>query len=187
MSLRRRDRASSQDPQVVPGLADEASANHEENVIASRHYEPMAETVAPLPRRRRIELPMLEARNRFTQLVRLASLTGQVTVVTDQGRPAAAILPAGAALIDEPSAAPNTHTGSAVAGWMRRIEQVREAVRRQHATRISELEHALSDAWNVIDRVAPRGSDRAADELRVAQRDVLAKPPPAAGSPARSS
>jgi prevent-host-death family protein len=147
----------------------------------------MALPAAPLPRRRSIELPMLEARNRFLPLVRSASLTGQVTVVTDQGRPAAAIVPVDAMLGDEPPAAPKAHTEQAAAGWMRRIEQVKEAVRRQHATRISELEHALSDAWGVIDRVGPRGSDRAADELRVAQRDVLEKPPPAAGSPARSS
>ncbi|MEV4708666.1 type II toxin-antitoxin system prevent-host-death family antitoxin [Actinoplanes sp. NPDC049316] len=147
----------------------------------------MAEPAVPMPRRRRIELPMLEARNRFMQLLRLASLTGQVTVVTDQGRPAAAIVPASAVLSDEPSTAPKTHTENAAAGWMRRIEQVREAVRRQHATRISELEHALTAAWDVIDRVAPRGTDRAADELRVAQRDVLSMPPPTEGSPARPS
>lgn len=116
---------------------------------------------------------MLEARNRFTQLVRLASLTGQVTVVTDQGRRVAAIVPADAALSDESSTVTRAHTEQAAAGWMRRIEQVREAVRRQHATRISELEHALTDAWGVIDRISPRGSDPAADELRVALRDVL--------------
>ncbi|WP_199515972.1 type II toxin-antitoxin system prevent-host-death family antitoxin [Nucisporomicrobium flavum] len=146
----------------------------------------MAEPAAPMPRRR-IELSLLEARNRFTQLVRLASLTGQVAVITDQGRPVAAIVPATAVPSDEPAAAPRVDTEHAAAGWMRRIEQVRDAVRRQHAARINELEQAVTDAWGVIDRVAPRGSDRAADELRVAQRDVLAKPPHAAGSPPRPS
>jgi antitoxin (DNA-binding transcriptional repressor) of toxin-antitoxin stability system len=147
----------------------------------------MAEPAVPLPRRRRIELPMPEARNRFTQLVRLASLTGQVTVLADQGRPVAVIAPVAALLSDESSTATRAHTEQAAAGWMRRIEQVREAVRRQHATRISELEHALTDAWDVIDRIAPRGSDRAADELRVAQRDVLTKPAVGARTPTRPS
>ena len=137
--------------------------------------------------RRRIELPLPEARTRLTQIVRLTAITGQVTVITDQGRPVAAIVPTDAALSDEPATAPEAHTENAAAGWMRRIEQVREAVRRQHATRTTELEHALTDVWAVLDRLAPRGSDRAADELRVAQRDVLAKPPPGTGSPARSS
>ncbi|MEV8509725.1 type II toxin-antitoxin system prevent-host-death family antitoxin [Actinoplanes sp. NPDC051475] len=147
----------------------------------------MAEPAVPLPHRRRIELALIEARNRFTQLVRLASLAGQVTVITEQGRPVAAIVPADAALSAEPLTAPRAHTEHAAAGWMRRIEQVREAVRRQHSQQIIELEHALTDVWAVLDRVAPRGSDRAADELRVAQRDVLAKPPPTTGSPARPS
>ncbi|GLY99855.1 hypothetical protein [Actinoplanes sp. NBRC 103695] len=131
----------------------------------------MAETAVPLPRRP-IELPILEARTRFTQLVRMASLASQVTVITDQGRPAAAIVPPDAVLSDEPSTLPKARTEHAAAGWLRRIEQVRVAVRRQHATRISELEQALTEAWGVIDHVAPRGSDRVADELRVAQRDV---------------
>lgn len=144
----------------------------------------MAEPAAPMPRRR-IELPLLEARTRLTQIVRLTPITGQVTVITDQGCPVAAIVPANAVLSDEAATTPRAHSENAAAGWMRRIEQVREAVRRQHATRISELEHALADVWAVLDRVTPRGSDRAVDELRVAQRDVMAKPPTATGSPVR--
>ncbi|GIE51587.1 hypothetical protein Ani05nite_51210 [Amorphoplanes nipponensis] len=121
------------------------------------------------------------------QIVRLTPVTSQVTVITDRGRPVAAIVPVDAVRGDEPSPVQETRTENAAAGWMRRTEQVREAVRRQHAMRIGELEHALTDAWAVLDRVVPRGSDRAADELRVAQRDVLAMPPPATGSPARPS
>jgi hypothetical protein len=68
---------------------------------------------------------------------------------------------------------------------MRRIEQVREAVRRQHAQRTTALEHALTSAWAVLDRLRPAGTDRAVDELRIAHRDVLAGPAPAADSPAR--
>jgi antitoxin (DNA-binding transcriptional repressor) of toxin-antitoxin stability system len=133
----------------------------------------------------RIELPLLEVRTRLIPIVRLTPVTGQVTVITDRGCPVAAIVPADAVRVDEPVTAPREHTENAAAGWMRRIEQVREAVRRQHAMRISELEHALSDAWAVLDRVAPLGSDRAADELRIAHRDVQAKAPPATGSSAR--
>jgi antitoxin (DNA-binding transcriptional repressor) of toxin-antitoxin stability system len=137
--------------------------------------------------RRRIELPLLEVRTRLIQIVRLTPITSQVTVIADRGRPVAAIVPVEAVRDDEPSPVPNTRTENAAAGWMRRIEQVRETVRRQHATRINELEHALTEAWDVLDRVAPRGSDRAADELRIAQRDVQAKAPPATGTSARPS
>src|SRR3982751_4158740 len=141
----------------------------------------MADPAAPLPRRR-IELPMLEVRTRLTQIARLTPVTGQITVITDRGRPVAAIVPADAVLSDAPAMPQRTHPENAAAGWMRRIEQVREAVRRQHAMRISELEHALTDVWAVLDRLRPQGSDRTADELRIAHREVLAKPPPAAHS-----
>jgi antitoxin (DNA-binding transcriptional repressor) of toxin-antitoxin stability system len=135
----------------------------------------MAEPAAPLPRPH-IELPLREARTRLTQIVRLTPVTGQVTVITDQGRPVAAIVPMEAArnVDPQPAAAPPE---PAAAGWLRRIEQVREAVRRQHAMRTAELEHALTDAWAVLDRLRPRGSDRLVDELRIAHRDVLAPPP----------
>src|SRR3982751_3847422 len=105
----------------------------------------MADPAAPLPRRR-IELPLLEVRTRLTPIVRLTPVTGQVTAITDRGRPVAAIAPGGAAHGDDQ---PRSAAGAeaAAAGWMRRIEQVRAAVRRQHAMRTAELEHALSDVW----------------------------------------
>ena len=146
----------------------------------------MAEPAGPMSRPR-IELPLLEVRTRLIPIVRLTAVTGQITMITDRGRPVAAIVPADEVLEDQPSPVPKPRTENAAVGWMRRIEQVREAVRRQHAMRVSELELALSDAWAVLDRVAPRGSDRAADELRAAHRDVLAKAPPATGSPERPS
>jgi antitoxin (DNA-binding transcriptional repressor) of toxin-antitoxin stability system len=136
----------------------------------------MAEPAVPLPRRQRIELPLLEARTRFMQILRLTPLTGQVTVITDAGRPVAAIVPAGAVPSDEPAPTPTLRRETSAVGWMRRIDQVRETVRRQHATRITELERALTDAWIALDRLAPRGADRVVDELRVAQRDVLPGP-----------
>ena len=52
----------------------------------------MAEPAGPVPRPR-LELSLLEARTRFVQLARLASLTQQTTIVTDGGRPLAAIVP----------------------------------------------------------------------------------------------
>lgn len=53
----------------------------------------MAEPAGPVPRPR-LELSLPEARTRFVQLARLASLTHQTTIVTDGGRPLAAIVPA---------------------------------------------------------------------------------------------
>jgi antitoxin (DNA-binding transcriptional repressor) of toxin-antitoxin stability system len=57
----------------------------------------MAEPAAPIPRPR-LELSLLEARTRFVQLARLANLTRQSTIVTEGGRPVAAIVPVDAAL-----------------------------------------------------------------------------------------
>jgi antitoxin (DNA-binding transcriptional repressor) of toxin-antitoxin stability system len=135
----------------------------------------MAEPAVPAPRRR-IELPLREARTRLTQIVRLTPVTGQVTVITDQGRPIAAIVPIEAVRSEAPDSS-TARTDVTAAGWMRRIEQVREAVRHQHAARITELEHALINVWAVLDRLRPQGSDRTLDELRITHRDVLGKPP----------
>jgi hypothetical protein len=57
-------------------------------------------------------------------------------------------------------------------GWMRRIEKVREDVRRQHAHRIGELSQALDEAWRMLDAVRPPGTDRAADTLRATHADL---------------
>ena len=142
----------------------------------------MAEPAVPLPRRR-VELPLLEARTRLTQIVRLTPVTGQVTVITDRGRPVAAIVPMAAVPSDEPAPPAAGRSESTAAGWMRRIEQVREAVRRQHVQRTTELERALTNVWAVLDRLRPPGSDRAVDELRIAHRDVLTRQPPSPAPP----
>ena len=133
----------------------------------------MADPAVPVPPCR-IELPLLEVRTRLAQIVRLTPVTGQVTVITDTGRPVAAIVPVGVVHGDMP-APTESRTGSAGAGWVRRIEQVREAVRLQHAMRITELEDALNQVWVVLDRLKPQGTDRIVDELRVAHGDVLTK------------
>jgi antitoxin (DNA-binding transcriptional repressor) of toxin-antitoxin stability system len=143
-----------------------------------------------MPIRRRLELSVAEARLRFQQLVRVTGLTGQVTVVVDGGRPVAAIVPPGDVLGPAPPAAAAAAAGpappaaadaagpappaadAAAAGWMRRIEKVREDVRRQHAGRIRELSQALDEAWRLLDEARPPGTDRAADALRAMHADL---------------
>jgi antitoxin (DNA-binding transcriptional repressor) of toxin-antitoxin stability system len=119
----------------------------------------MAEPATPLPHPR-LELTLVEARTRFVQLARLAGLTQQTTVVTDDGRPLAAIVPIGAAQQERPN--------SASAGWIRRIDKLRAEFRRQHVG----LEQALEEAWRELDRLRPPGADREIDALRAAHADL---------------
>jgi antitoxin (DNA-binding transcriptional repressor) of toxin-antitoxin stability system len=119
----------------------------------------MAEPATPLPHPR-LELSLVEARTRFVQLARLAGLTNQTTVVTDEGRPLAAIVPIGATQPDRAS--------PAAAGWIRRIDKLRAELRRQHVG----LEQALEEAWRELDRLRPPGADREIDALRTAHADI---------------
>ncbi|MBG0562888.1 hypothetical protein [Actinoplanes aureus] len=159
----------------------------------------MGEPATPI--RRRLELTVAEARLRFQQLVRVTGVTGQVTIVVDGGRPIAAIVPPGDVLgagpappaqpLPQPPAQPLPQPPAqppalpraapvavpvagekAAAGWLRRIEQVREDVRRQHAGRIRELSQALDEAWRLLDDMRPPGTDRAVDTLRAAHSDL---------------
>ncbi|MFI1988544.1 hypothetical protein [Actinoplanes sp. NPDC020271] len=125
-----------------------------------------------MPIRRRIELSIAETRLRFQQLVRLTGLTGQVTVVVDDGRPIAAIVPAADVLEPPPAPPPPRSAPESSAGWLRRIEKVREDVRRQHAGRVHELSQALDEAWHLLDQLHPPGTDRHVDTLRAAHGDV---------------
>jgi antitoxin (DNA-binding transcriptional repressor) of toxin-antitoxin stability system len=118
----------------------------------------MAEPATPLPHPR-LELSLVEARTRFVQLARLAGLTNQTTVVTEDGRPLAAIVP-----IRPDPERPNP----AAAGWIRRIDKLRAEFRRQHVG----LEQALEDAWGELDRVSPPGTDKRVDALRTAHADI---------------
>ncbi|GAA0525370.1 hypothetical protein GCM10010172_02270 [Paractinoplanes ferrugineus] len=113
----------------------------------------------------RNELAINEARIRLVQLVRLAQLTRQITVLIDRGRPAAAIVPVD--LLDARDDAPDT-TAASAAGWVRRLEKVRQDLRRQHAVHTAELRQALDEAWRVIDDLRPPGTDRRIDEQRAA-------------------
>jgi len=124
----------------------------------------MAESATPLPHPR-LELSLVEARTRFVQLARLAGLTHQTTVVTEEGRPLAAIVPVGATQPDRPN--------PAAAGWIRRIDKLRAELRRQH----DGLERALEEAWRELDRVRPPGADREIDALRIAHADIRGSRP----------
>ena len=131
----------------------------------------MAEPATPLPHPR-LELSLVEARTRFVQLARLAGLTNQTTVVTEDGRPLAAIVPMGAT---RPAASPDAdRPNPAAAGWIRRIDKLRAEFRRQHVG----LEQALEDAWQELDRLSPPGTDKRVDTLRTAHADLRRRPGP---------
>ncbi|MEU7908455.1 hypothetical protein [Actinoplanes sp. NPDC049118] len=121
----------------------------------------MAEPAAPIPHPR-LELSLAEARTRFVQLARLAGLTRQTTVVTEGGRPLAAI-------VGIAEAGPE-RGNEAAAGWIRRIEKLRAELRHQHAG----LERALEQAWQELDRLSPPGADAHLDALRTAHSDLRA-------------
>ena len=114
----------------------------------------------------RIELSINEARTRFLQLVRLTRLTHQTTVIVDRGESVAAIVPP-ERLERVPDWQPEPATPSA-AGWLQRIERVRDDLRRQHAAHTDEFRRALDEAWAVIDTLRPPGTDRHLDTLRTA-------------------
>ena len=150
----------------------------EKNVVRDRHAHGMAEPARRLSPRR-IELSISEARTRFVQLVRLTGVTRQVTVIVDQGRPIAAIGPADQAPgAQAEGRAPGAQAEERVAnpvsaaGWMRRLEAMREDLRRQHHARTTELTKALDEVWQVLDAIRPPGSDRHVDALRAAHADV---------------
>ena len=131
----------------------------------------MAEPATPLPHPR-LELSLVEARTRFVQLARLAGLTNQTTVVTEDGRPLAAIVPMDAT---RPTAFPAAdRPNPAAAGWIRRIDKLRAEFRRQHVG----LEQALEDAWQELDRLSPPGTDKHVDGLRTAHADLRRRPDP---------
>ncbi len=123
----------------------------------------MADPATPLPHPR-LELSLVEARTRFVQLARLAGLTSQTTVITEDGRPLAAIVPVGA----PPREPERPANAAAAAGWIRRIDKLRAEFRRQHVA----LEQALEDAWRELDRLRPPGSDGDIDALRTAHADL---------------
>jgi antitoxin (DNA-binding transcriptional repressor) of toxin-antitoxin stability system len=136
-----------------------------ESVIGGRHHLGMAQPDV----RPQLELSLIEARTRFVQIVRAASLVGQRTVVMDGGRPVAVLAPIDSLSRRDDHEQGNTAgPGAAAAGWIRRIEQVRADAHRQHA----DLQRALSQVWRLLDEVKPRGTDEAVDALRSAHLDL---------------
>ncbi|MFI6079209.1 hypothetical protein ACIA5C_47685 [Actinoplanes sp. NPDC051343] len=120
---------------------------------------------------RTLVLSLAEARIRFAQLARLASVNQQITVVTDGGRQIAVIAPAhllhGVRTLGERPSNPDT-----TQGWIRRIESARAEVRRQLEQRTTQLEQALEEAWQLLDAHHPAGTDRNVDTMRVLHADV---------------
>jgi PHD/YefM family antitoxin component YafN of YafNO toxin-antitoxin module len=135
----------------------------------------MGEPAAPMPSRS-LELSVPEARSRFVQLVRFADLTHQITTVTDGGRPVAVIAPAGALRADENRRDDRSGGSRTAEGWLRRIEQVRTEVRRQHERRIAELEQAVEQLWRALDDVQPPRTNSDVDALRVLHGEIRRPP-----------
>src|SRR3954464_15807415 len=98
------------------------------------------------PAPNRIQLSVTEARTRFLQLIRLTPVTGQETIILDQGRPVAAIVPPDV-ITDRRGDQPDT---ASAAGWLQRLENVRSELQRQHTAHASQLRQALNEAWSVI-------------------------------------
>lgn len=119
------------------------------------------------------ELSLNEARVRLAQLVRLTAAADQVTIISEGGRPAAALVPVAAAQSRAQAEVAAGHARATAAGWMQRLETVRADLRRQHAYEVRELERALAQAWQALDRLCPPGTDRGVDGLRAAHRHHL--------------
>ncbi len=129
----------------------------------------MAYPATPLPNDPR-DLPLKEARTRIETLVRMTALSDLVTIITDGGRPLAAVVPVAAARSRADADAAAVQAQAAASGWMRRLDAVRAGLRRQHAVEVRELQRELGDVWQVVDRLCPPGSDRGVDALRAAHR-----------------
>jgi antitoxin (DNA-binding transcriptional repressor) of toxin-antitoxin stability system len=159
----------------------------------------MAEPATPLPHPR-LELSLVEARTRFVQLARLAGLTQQTTIVTEDGRPLAAIVPIGAtrpeAQRSEPprSLSQRPEPQRSLSHRPERPESERSESERSEPERPNAaaagwirridklraefrrqhvgLEQALEDAWRELDRVRPPGTDNDIDTLRMTHADL---------------
>jgi antitoxin (DNA-binding transcriptional repressor) of toxin-antitoxin stability system len=132
----------------------------------------MAQPVSPPDPPRELSLP--EARTRLVALVRMTDLAGGVTIISDAGRPVAALVPVDAARSRSDARAAAAHQQATVRGWQQRLETVREHLRGQHRQETSTLRDALGQAWALIDQLRPPGRDRAVDQLRAQHRQLLA-------------
>jgi antitoxin (DNA-binding transcriptional repressor) of toxin-antitoxin stability system len=120
------------------------------------------------------EISLAEARTRLAALARATGLTGAVTIISDAGRPIAALVPVDTARSRSDAQAAIAQQQAAAQGWQQRLETMREHQRRQHRQQIRELQLALQQTWALIDRLRLPGHDRAVDQLRVQHRQLLA-------------
>ena len=98
----------------------------------------MAEPARSLPHPR-LELSLVEARTRFVQLARLAGLTNQTTVVTEDGRPLAAIVPIASTLPAEAGRSATPPDRAAQLGRSSQIDGSTQVDRSSQASRSAEM------------------------------------------------
>lgn len=120
-----------------------------------------------------LELPVRDVRTRLLPLARMTALTGTVTLVTDAGRPLAALVPVDAARSRAAARAARAHQQATAEGWQRRLETMRGHLRSQHQQQVTALQQALTEAWQLIAETTPPGSDRHTDTLRAQHRALL--------------
>ncbi len=130
--------------------------------------------------RRTHTLSLREAQVRLSQLVGLAELTDQVTVIERDGRPVAAVVPAAAARNAEDARSADARMSASAAGWTRRLAELRDQLSRRHRAELTSVTTALGQAWAELDRLSPPGTDREIDQLRMAHRYVVTAPDRAA-------
>lgn len=126
------------------------------------------------PGDRALALSLREAQVRLSQLVGLAELADQVTLIHRDGRPVAAVVPAAAARSRAQERAAGERARASAAGWARRLAELREQLGRRHRAELDALRRALGETWAALDRYGPPGTDRDLDRLRAAHRDLLA-------------
>ena len=134
--------------------------------------------MVPLPRSPIVEssvVPLREARLQLVRLVALAELNDTVTLIAGDGdgRPRAAIVPAGAARSLAQSAAQQEQdrerASMVAAGWERRVEEARAVTRRQFASETQALRRALRELWQCLDA----GDSRGIDQLRRTHAELV--------------
>ena len=126
----------------------------------------------PAGTRAALATSLREAQVRLSQLVGLAELTDQVTMIERDGRPVAAIVPAAAARTTADARRTADRSAAIAAGWNRRLVDLRDQLTAQHRADRAALSGALRAAWTELDRLSPPGTDRHLDALRAAHRQL---------------
>jgi antitoxin (DNA-binding transcriptional repressor) of toxin-antitoxin stability system len=113
-------------------------------------------------------------RTRLTALARMTELTGAVTLISDGGRPVAALVPADAARSRAEAREAAAHQQATTRGWQQRLETMRGHLRQQHHQQVAALADALTEAWALIDHLSPPGRRHSTDQLRAQHHQLLA-------------